>query len=132
MSTAGQIDLTRESKSTNNKINLYPTMTKDTAADSALTNGGAEDQNDDKNPADVVAASAESREDVESRHRKELKQLDGEKRAALKKAKGTKGKKAKEELTRYVSKSLSECELSEKERESVIMVVYECSACDFQ
>lgn len=37
-------------------------------------------------------------EEIESRHRKELKALDGEKRAALKKAKGTKGKKAKEVL----------------------------------
>jgi hypothetical protein len=37
-------------------------------------------------------------EETQSRHRKELKTLEGEKRAALKKAKGTKGKKAKEVL----------------------------------
>jgi len=39
-------------------------------------------------------------EEAETRHRKELKALDGEKRAALRKAKGTggKGKKGKESL----------------------------------
>lgn len=43
---------------------------------------------------------SESREDMESRHRKELKALEGEKRAAVKKAKGRggKGKKGKEML----------------------------------
>jgi hypothetical protein len=35
---------------------------------------------------------------MEARHRKELKGLDGERRAAVKKAKGTKGKKAREEV----------------------------------
>lgn len=35
-------------------------------------------------------------EETQTRHRKEVKSLEGEKRAALKKAKGTKGKKAKE------------------------------------
>jgi hypothetical protein len=41
-------------------------------------------------------------ETIESRHRKELKALDGERRAAVKKAKSTKGTKgkAKEDLTR--------------------------------
>jgi hypothetical protein len=47
-------------------------------------------------------AMVESRDEMESRHKKESKQLEGEHRAALKKAKGTKGKKAKEEVTRYV------------------------------
>lgn len=37
-------------------------------------------------------------EEILGRHRKELKALDGEKRAALKKAKATKGKKAKDLL----------------------------------
>lgn len=37
-----------------------------------------------------------STEEVEARHKKEIKALDGEKRAAIKKSKGTKGKKAKE------------------------------------
>jgi hypothetical protein len=41
-------------------------------------------------------------EDLLSRHRKEIKVLDGEKRAAVKKAKMTKGKKAKDEITVYV------------------------------
>jgi OTU domain-containing protein 6 len=40
-----------------------------------------------------------TREDLESGHKKALKALDGEKRAAIKKAKGTKGKKAKEAVT---------------------------------
>jgi OTU domain-containing protein 6 len=39
-----------------------------------------------------------SREEIETSHKKALKSLDGEKRAAIKKAKGTKGKKAKEAL----------------------------------
>lgn len=39
-------------------------------------------------------------EKLEARHRKELKALEGEKRAALKKAKSTKGKQAKEALAR--------------------------------
>jgi hypothetical protein len=44
-----------------------------------------------------------TREGVETRHRKELKALEGEKRAALKKAKATKGKnKAKDEIVAYV------------------------------
>ena len=43
-----------------------------------------------------------TREYVEARHRKELKALEGEKRAALKKAKATKGKKAKDEVAKYV------------------------------
>ena len=40
-----------------------------------------------------------TREDLESAHKKALKALDGEKRAAIKKVKGTKGKKAKEAVT---------------------------------
>mmetsp|Transcript_22706 Transcript_22706/g.43127 ORF Transcript_22706/g.43127 Transcript_22706/m.43127 type:complete len:282 (+) Transcript_22706:76-921(+) len=39
-----------------------------------------------------------SREEIESRHKKELKALDGEKRAALKKAKALKGKKGKDAI----------------------------------
>ena len=42
-------------------------------------------------------------EELLSQHRKEIKSLDGEKRAAIKKAKSTKGKKAKDEITRYVT-----------------------------
>ena len=41
-------------------------------------------------------------EELLSRHRKELKVLDGEKRAYIKKAKTTKGKKAKDEVASYV------------------------------
>jgi hypothetical protein len=41
-------------------------------------------------------------EEIESRHRRELKALEGERRAAAKRAKGTKGKKAKDELAAYV------------------------------
>ena len=41
---------------------------------------------------------SESMEEIDARHRKELKALEGAKRAAFKKAKGTKGKKAKEDL----------------------------------
>jgi hypothetical protein len=37
-------------------------------------------------------------EEAQSRHRKQVKALEGEKRAAVKKAKGSKGKKAKEVL----------------------------------
>ena len=36
---------------------------------------------------------------IASRQRKEWKQLEGEKRASIKKAKATKGKKAKDEVT---------------------------------
>mmetsp|Transcript_21324 Transcript_21324/g.43843 ORF Transcript_21324/g.43843 Transcript_21324/m.43843 type:complete len:221 (+) Transcript_21324:103-765(+) len=39
-----------------------------------------------------------SKEEIESAHKKALKSLEGEKRAALKKAKGIKGKKGKEAL----------------------------------
>jgi len=39
-----------------------------------------------------------STEEVESWHRKELKALEGERRAAVKKLKSTKGKKAKETI----------------------------------
>lgn len=39
-----------------------------------------------------------SREELESAHKKSLKNLEGEKRAAVKKAKGTKGKKAKQAI----------------------------------
>ena len=46
-----------------------------------------------------------SREEMESRHKKELKSLEGEKRAALKKAKALKGKKGKEAIETYVSSS---------------------------
>ena len=43
-------------------------------------------------------------EDVQARHKKELKALDGEKRAQIKKTKQTagKGKKAKDKLAEYV------------------------------
>jgi NAD(P)H-hydrate repair Nnr-like enzyme with NAD(P)H-hydrate dehydratase domain len=41
-------------------------------------------------------------EDILTRQRKEFKALDGEKRAAIKKAKTTKGKKAKDEIQAYV------------------------------
>lgn len=41
-------------------------------------------------------------EELLAQHRKELKALDGEKRAAIKKAKATKGKKAKDEIAGYV------------------------------
>lgn len=52
--------------------------------------------------ADGPNMALESREETEARHRKELKALDGEKRAAVKKAKATggKGKKAKDLLQR--------------------------------
>jgi hypothetical protein len=39
-------------------------------------------------------------EEVQSRHKKELKALDGEKRSAIKKAKALKGKKGKDALER--------------------------------
>lgn len=45
-------------------------------------------------------------DNLESRHRKELKAWEGEKRAALKKAKATKGKKAKELVARYVVRTI--------------------------
>jgi hypothetical protein len=44
-------------------------------------------------------------EEIQSCHKKELKALEGEKRSAIKKAKGLKGKKGKDALTRYVSES---------------------------
>lgn len=46
----------------------------------------------------------ETKDEMVLRHKKELKSLDGERRAALKKTKSTagKGKKGKEILTRYV------------------------------
>jgi len=46
----------------------------------------------------------EQKEELEARYRKAVKALEGERRAALKKTKGTagKGKKAKEALERYV------------------------------
>jgi hypothetical protein len=37
-----------------------------------------------------------------AQHRKEIKALDGEKRAAIKKAKATKGKKSKDEIAACV------------------------------
>jgi len=40
-------------------------------------------------------------EELLVQHRKELKALDGEKRAAIKKAKATKGKKSKDEFAGY-------------------------------
>jgi hypothetical protein len=54
-----------------------------------------------------------AREDVEARHRKELKALEGERRAELKKAKATKGKKAKDEVAAYVCAACqsNECSL---------------------
>lgn len=42
--------------------------------------------------------SGEEKETILARQKKELKSLEGEQRAALKKAKATKGKKAKEAL----------------------------------
>jgi hypothetical protein len=39
-------------------------------------------------------------DEIQTRHKKELKALDGEKRAAIKKAKALKGKKGKEALAR--------------------------------
>lgn len=44
-------------------------------------------------------------DEIEARHKKELKALETEKRAAIKKVKGTagKGKKAKELLAEYVT-----------------------------
>ncbi|KAL7565148.1 hypothetical protein ACA910_021526 [Epithemia clementina (nom. ined.)] len=54
--------------------------------------------------------AVESREEMETRHKKELKALDGEKRAALKKAKALKGKKGKDALasveTEFVDKTV--------------------------
>jgi hypothetical protein len=41
---------------------------------------------------------ADQQEPSSSNYKKEYKALEGEKRAALKKAKGTKGKKAKDEM----------------------------------
>jgi hypothetical protein len=38
-------------------------------------------------------------EEVQARHRKELKTLEGEHRAAVKKTKASKGKKAKEDVS---------------------------------
>jgi OTU domain-containing protein 6 len=45
-----------------------------------------------------------AKEDLESNHKKELKRLEGEKRAAVKKAKGTKGKKAKQAVAEVEEK----------------------------
>jgi hypothetical protein len=45
-----------------------------------------------------VALDPESREEKDARHKKEVKALEGSKRATLKKAKGLKGKKGKETL----------------------------------
>ena len=52
----------------------------------------------------LLVEDKESREDVEQRHRKELKNWEGEKRAALKKTKATagKGKKGKDAVAAYV------------------------------
>jgi hypothetical protein len=49
----------------------------------------------------LINLPAMTLEEVQARHRKEIKALDGEKRAQLKKAKATagKGKKAKEVMT---------------------------------
>jgi hypothetical protein len=47
-----------------------------------------------------TAFAMESVESTITRHKKELKVLDGETRAAIKKAKGVKGQKGKELLTR--------------------------------
>jgi len=41
-------------------------------------------------------SSSAAQEEIEARHRKECKALEGERRAAVKKLKATKGKKAKE------------------------------------
>jgi OTU domain-containing protein 6 len=60
-----------------------------------------------------------SLEVIESRHKKELKALEGEKRAAIKKDKGTKGKKAKESVSNvedeYASKLKQTMERHQKE-----------------
>ena len=40
-------------------------------------------------------------EEINSRHKKEVKVLDGEKRSAIKKAKALKGQRGKEALARY-------------------------------
>jgi len=45
--------------------------------------------------------SDESKDQVETRHKREVKALEGEKRAAAKKAKALKGKKGKEAQARY-------------------------------
>mgnify|MGYP000076606127 CR=1 FL=1 len=45
---------------------------------------------------------AESEDEIKARHRKELKTLEGEKRAAIKKTKSTAGKKAKALVSEYV------------------------------
>jgi hypothetical protein len=42
-------------------------------------------------------------EEIQSRHKKELKVLDGEKRSAIKKAKALKGQRGKEALARYAT-----------------------------
>jgi hypothetical protein len=47
-------------------------------------------------------------EEIQSRHKKELKALDGEKRSAIKKAKALKGKKGKDALERSVNQSVSQ------------------------
>lgn len=44
--------------------------------------------------------------DLHARHRKELKALEGEKRAAIKKTKATTGKKGKDLVAAYVELSL--------------------------
>jgi uncharacterized coiled-coil protein SlyX len=48
----------------------------------------------------------ESIESILARHKKEVKQLDGEKRAALKKVKSLKGQKAKDQTIAYVRRQL--------------------------
>jgi hypothetical protein len=55
-------------------------------------------------------------ESIFARHKKELKQLDGEKRAALKKIKLLKGQKAKDQTIVYVRRQNLIC-LSSRERE---------------
>ena len=50
---------------------------------------------------DGSCINIESPEEMETRHRKEVKSLEGEKRAALKKAKTLKGKKGRDALNRY-------------------------------
>ena len=54
------------------------------------------------NEETATGGGSESLEEMESRHRKEVKALDGEKRAALKKAKALKGKKGKDAQARYI------------------------------
>lgn len=71
-------------------------------------------QEDETTPKSEEIKNAETQEEIKSRHSKELKALDGQKRAALKKAKqtGGKSKKAKETINALDS------EFDSKEKET--------------